>query len=301
MSGAEILAALAIIEAAADTVTKVVDALQTGKDFIDSFSDKKDYSRELENYIDQAKKSIQAEIQAVELQGYMNVINGAALWYYGCQKTIKEFGISKHTVQDPDGELLHFSQDIMSTIGRLNEMKLWIESDTRPRPTTPKMLGVYLTYYAIRHSLIVTYEAFEFARTGHHSSTIGDLVQNLKDAQDVLSKRFNAYQSVRASQLVLFRRSIPGDPPGTGGLTVRADNGGDTLIPNIPVGTTYDYTYNGFTIIREAWNSTEFGKTTIPDLFKTYNGAYKAGLSLLTPRQLEQIEVFEHFIIAGQI
>ncbi|MBE3044635.1 hypothetical protein IMZ48_19155 [Candidatus Bathyarchaeota archaeon] len=41
------------------------------------------------NYIDQAKKSIQADIQAVELQGYMNTINGAALWYYKCQKTIQ--------------------------------------------------------------------------------------------------------------------------------------------------------------------------------------------------------------------
>src|SRR4051794_22819193 len=90
MSGAEeILAALAIIAAAADTVTKVVDALQTTKNFIDSFSGKNDYSLELENFIDQAKNSILAEIQAVELQEYMNTINGAALWYYRCQKNIQ--------------------------------------------------------------------------------------------------------------------------------------------------------------------------------------------------------------------
>ena len=67
MSGGEILAALAIISAAADTVTKVIDAFQTGKDFIDSFRGKEDYSHELANYIEQAKKSIQADIQAVPL------------------------------------------------------------------------------------------------------------------------------------------------------------------------------------------------------------------------------------------
>ncbi|KAI6762508.1 hypothetical protein HG530_008488 [Fusarium avenaceum] len=302
MSGVEeIFVALTIITAAAETVAKVVDALQKGKDFIDSFSGKKDYSVELAIYINQAKESIKAEIQASELQGYMNIINGAALWYYKCQKTIQDSGISNHTVTNPDGELHLFSLGILSIITSLDTMKLWIESDTRPRPTTPKMLGVYLTYYAIRHSLIVTYEAFEFARTGHHSSTIGDLVQNLKDAQDVLNRRFTAYQHVRASQLVLVRRNIPGDPPGTGDLRVVADNGGDTLIPKFPVGSNYDFNNNAFTIILQAWRSTELGKTTIPELFKTYDGAYMAGLLLLEPRQLEKIEVFDHFIIAGQI
>jgi hypothetical protein len=89
MSGAEVLGVLVIVAAAADTVTKVINALQTGKEFIDSFGGKKDYSLELGDYIDQAKKSILAEIQAVELQGYMETINGAGLWYYKCQKTIQ--------------------------------------------------------------------------------------------------------------------------------------------------------------------------------------------------------------------
>lgn len=180
-------------------------------------------------------------------------------------------------------------------------MKLWIESDTRPRPRTAKMFGVYLAYYDIRHSLLVTYEAFEFTRTGHNSATIGDLVQNLKDSQDVLNQRFSAYQSARASQLVLRRQNVPGDPPGSGDLFVSADNGCDTLIPNIPVRTRFDSNNNAYTIIRQAWESTEFGKTTIPDLFNTYDGAYKGGLSLLNPHQLEKIEVFDHFISAGQI
>jgi hypothetical protein len=153
------------------------------------------------------------------------------------------------------------------------------------------MLGVYLAYYAIRHSLLVTYETFEFARTGHNSATFGDLVQNLKDAQEVLNKRFDDYKSVRATQLVLLRRNIPGDPPGTGPLKVKADSGGDTLIPNIPVGTEFDFANNAFTIIKMKWGSTEFAKTSIPDLFKTYNDAYEGGLSLLGHRQIEQIEV----------
>ena len=89
MSGAEILAVLVIISDTADTVTKVVTALQTTKDFVDSFSGKKDYSLDLANYIDQAKNSILAEIQAVELQSYMNTISGASLWYYKCQRTIQ--------------------------------------------------------------------------------------------------------------------------------------------------------------------------------------------------------------------
>ena len=160
-------------------------------------------------------------------------------------------------------------------------MKLWIEGDTRPRPATAKMLGVYLAYYAIRHSLLVTYEAFEFIRTGHNSATFGDLVQNLKDTEAVLNKRFRGYQSFRASKLVLFQPNIAGEPPGSGPLIVTADYGGDTLIPKIPVSTEFDFRGGRLAIIREKWDATEFGKTMIPDLFKKYNQAYEGGLSLL--------------------
>ena len=79
-----------------------------------------------------------------------------------------------------------------------------------------------------------------------------------------------------------------------------ADHGGDTLIPNIPVGTHFDSSNNAYKIIRRFWMSAEFGSTIIPNLFKTYDGAYKGGLSLLTNRQFERIEVFDHFIAAGQ-
>lgn len=85
MSGADILAALAIIAAAADTATKVFDAIHAGKDLFDSFSNKKDYSDDLRNYTDQIKQVIQDN----ELQSYVNKINGAGLWYYRCQTTIQ--------------------------------------------------------------------------------------------------------------------------------------------------------------------------------------------------------------------
>lgn len=212
-------------------------------------------------------------------------------------KQTKLDGTTEHTVKDPDGELYLFSQGILDIMIPLDNMKLWIESDTRPRPVSAKMLGVYLTFYAIRHSLLVTYEAFEYIRTGHESATVGDLVQDLKNVQLVLEQRFRAYKSARASQLTLRRTNIPGDPPGTGDIHV-TDNGGDTLIPNVQ--GKFFFNNNAYTIIEKKWNSTEFGGSTIPKLWETYANAYNGGLSLLRPRQLERIQVFEYFIGGGQ-
>jgi hypothetical protein len=89
MSGAEILAAIAVAAAAADTVSKVVNAMQTTKDFVESFQGKKNHSQDVQNYVDAAKESIIAELNAGEFQGYMNTVNRAALWWYDCQSNIQ--------------------------------------------------------------------------------------------------------------------------------------------------------------------------------------------------------------------
>ncbi|KAJ6126162.1 hypothetical protein N7471_010655 [Penicillium samsonianum] len=286
MSGAEILAAIVIVGEAADTVSKVVNAMQTTKDFVESFQGKKNHSQDVQNYVDGAKESIIAEINAVEFQGYMNLVNRAASWWYECQSNIQLFGIDKHTVTDTDGELKQFADDIHNEIGPLDGLKVWIEGD-RPRPQKDKMLGFYLLFYAIRHSMRFTYETFFLVRTGNYSATFEETAQTLEDAKKALQKRFDEYKIFRASQLiniVPITEGVPGAQ--TFEYLIRTDIGGDDLIPNLTNALWISLTPDASTekvrkdAIKHYWRVSDLGKRSIDDLFKSWTQAHTAALLL---------------------
>jgi hypothetical protein len=78
----EIILVLAIIGEAADTTTKVVTALQTTKDFIESFKGKKNYGAAILAYLEKATQLIIAEIQDEELHRHIDTINGSSSWWF---------------------------------------------------------------------------------------------------------------------------------------------------------------------------------------------------------------------------
>jgi len=190
-------------------------------------------------------------------------------------------GINKHTVSDGDGELRNFSDDILGVIRDLDEMRSLMDTNDVPRSATPKLLSVYLSYYAVRHSVLSAYEAFEMARTGHLSATIGDTVADFQTAQEVLNRRFEEYISRRSKQIEVVRQPVSGDPPASWPWYVRVDHGGDTLIPQFAGGTEVFTGKNTYLLVKEKWAGSAFAQVTIKELLETYEKAHNDGKLLL--------------------